>query len=297
MDENTILSYVSNKNTVPSEHYVVQKNYTLDLSCNIDTTIKLDCSILVISNIDNIDTIQDSAHIEKIDNEKLLYIQDVSSISIHSSIDQQVCVYEIINVVHSNVSNNMDFPYIETNNIFLIQNKNILSHELCDKIIEFYNSQLSYNDERWEASHNVFCKYIHLNSLNSEAAFYLDKEIFNVVNKVIHHLYFTYNVKSNGDSGYCIRKIYGPTRLHCDNVVEDSSQHAIGRRRVRNMSVIMCLNDDYDGGEFVFPTQNYSVKLNKGDIIAFPPYWTHPHKVNTPLNGTYRYTVNTWLYQ
>lgn len=57
------------------------------------------------------------------------------------------------------------------------------------------------------------------------------------------------------------------------------------------MSVIMCLNHDYDGGEFVFPTQNYSVNLKKGDIIAFPPDWTHP------LNGTYRYTVNTWLYQ
>jgi len=117
----------------------------------------------------------------QIDNEKLLYIQDVSSISIHSSIEQQVCVYEIINVVHSNVSINTDFPYIEAaSNIFLTQHKNILSHELCDKNIVFYNNQLRYDDERWEASWNVFCKYIHLNSLNSEDAFYLDKEIFNV---------------------------------------------------------------------------------------------------------------------
>jgi len=91
-----------------------------------------------------------------------------------------------------------------------------------------------------------------MNSINNEDAFHLDKDIFDIVNKVIHHMYFTYNVKSNGDSGYCIRKIYGPTRLHCDNVVEDSSQRAIGRRCVRNMSVIMCLNDDYHGGNSFF---------------------------------------------
>jgi len=297
MNESTILEYVSNKNTIPPEHYVVQKQYNLDLSSNIDKHIEFESSILVVANIDDINTIQDNIHIEKIVNEKLLYIQDISSVCIHSSIHQQICVYEIINVVESNVSIDKEFPYIETNNIFLIQNKNILSDELCDKIINFYDSQHQYRDERWEPSQNVFCKYIHLNSINSEDAFILDKEIFHVVNKVIHHLFFTYNVKSNGDSGYCIRKIYGPTRLHCDNVVENSSQRSIAQRRVRNMSVIMCLNDDYDGSEFVFPSQNYSVKMKKGDIIAFPPYWTHPHKVNSPLNGTYRYTVNTWLYQ
>lgn len=297
MDESTILEYVSNKNTIPPEHYVVQKQYNLDLSSNIDKHIEFESSILVVANIDDINTIQDNIHIEKIANEKLLYIQDISSVCIHSSIHQQICVYEIINVVESNVSIDTEFPYVETNNIFLIQNKNILSDELCDKIINFYDSQQQYRDERWEPSQNVFCKYIHLNSINSEDAFILDKDIFGVINKVIHHLFFTYNVKSNGDSGYCIRKIYGPTRLHCDNVVEDSSHRSIAYRKVRNMSVIMCLNDDYDGSEFVFPSQNYSVKMKKGDIIAFPPYWTHPHKVNSPLNGTYRYTVNTWLYQ
>ena len=63
------------------------------------------------------------------------------------------------------------------------------------------------------------------------------------------------------------------------------------------MSVIIALNDDYDGGEFYFPIQDYKIKLKKGDIILFPPYWTHPHKVYSPLNRTYRYTINSWLYQ
>ena len=61
------------------------------------------------------------------------------------------------------------------------------------------------------------------------------------------------------------------------------------------MSVIIALNDDYEGGELVFPNQDVVVKLKKGQAVAFPPYWTHPHYTNEPLNGTFRYTVNTWL--
>ena len=63
------------------------------------------------------------------------------------------------------------------------------------------------------------------------------------------------------------------------------------------MSIIICLNDDYEDGEFYFPIQDFRIKLKKGQIIAFPPYWTHQHMVSTPTNNTYRYTINTWLYE
>ena len=46
------------------------------------------------------------------------------------------------------------------------------------------------------------------------------------------------------------------------------------------------------------PFDNKELKgLKKGQIIAFPPYWTHKHMVNAPTNGTYRYTINTWLFE
>ena len=63
------------------------------------------------------------------------------------------------------------------------------------------------------------------------------------------------------------------------------------------MSVIIALNDDYEGGIFHFPHQNFTKKLGKGELIAFPPYWTHLHGVETPLNNTIRYTINTWLFE
>lgn len=60
-------------------------------------------------------------------------------------------------------------------------------------------------------------------------------------------------------------------------------------------SLVIGLNDDYDGGEFYFPNQKFKHKLKKGEIILFPPYWTHPHFTFPLLNRTYRYTINTWL--
>ena len=98
---------------------------------------------------------------------------------------------------------------------------------------------------------------------------------------------------------YCLRKIYGATREHKDGILSqnDKTNKSVFKNQIRNMSVIIALNDDYDGGEFYFPIQDYKIKLKKGDIILFPPYWTHPHKVNPPLNRTYRYTINTWLFQ
>ena len=84
------------------------------------------------------------------------------------------------------------------------------------------------------------------------------------------------------------RKINGATRMHTDGVLCPLSM------RGRIFSVIVALNSDYEGGEFEFPLQNIKVKLKAGEALIFPPYWTHPHCTNE-LNGTFRYTINTWL--
>jgi hypothetical protein len=71
----------------------------------------------------------------------------------------------------------------------------------------------------------------------------------------------------------------------------------ISSHRIRNFSVIICLNSNYEEGHFFFPKQNKLIKLEKGEIILFPPYWTHPHMVLSPTQNTYRYTLHTWLFE
>ena len=190
-----------------------------------------------------------------------------------------------------------------TNSIMIINNENILDSNYCDEIISIIDEVIDNKKnriEKWESNQNVNCLYFNsdCNILKKEEQIKkLDNDVFKIISKVIVKLNRDLDIICTGDSGYCFRKIYGATRLHKDGVVIDPVNNCLSIKKIRNMSVIIALNDDYEGGEFYFPKQDFRVKLKKGDIICFPPYYTHPHMVEAPLNRTYRYTINTWLFE
>ena len=164
--------------------------------------------------------------------------------------------------------------------IFLFDD--VISEELCNKIRSLI-IETEGKQEKWEPGQNVRCKYITDHPKD------IDDQIYKIVQNVVQLLVdCNPAIKINGDSGYQLREIYGETRLHYDGI-------DVTKGDPRCMSLIIALNDDYEGGEIYFPNQEYKIKLKRGQAIAFPPYWTHPHGVNTPLNGTLRYTINTWL--
>lgn len=51
------------------------------------------------------------------------------------------------------------------------------------------------------------------------------------------------------------------------------------------ISIIVYLNDDYDGGYLEFPFQNISVKPKAGRATIFPVGYTTPHQVTQVLNN------------
>jgi hypothetical protein len=171
-----------------------------------------------------------------------------------------------------------------------------IDESLCDELIHYINNVPDFHIEHWKEFSNVNSKFIPIINIKDNHTF--DNKLFNVIGKFIQYMVNNYNVNSKGDSGYCLRKIYGPTRQHVDGVFKDiNGDEPISIHKIRNLSIIIALNDDYEGGQFYFPSQDRVIKLKKGQLIAFPPYWTHPHTVFAPLNGTYRYTINTWLYE
>jgi 2OG-Fe(II) oxygenase superfamily len=126
------------------------------------------------------------------------------------------------------------------------------------------------------------------------------KIIRNVIGELDKNICFSYNC------GYNLRRIYGKTHNHIDALLGlhrsdivfiDSDEEEDKYEMVRNASLVFALNDDYIGGVFKFPKQNIELRMKKGSVLIFPPYWTHPHEVSTLENGTVRYTINTWAFQ
>lgn len=172
----------------------------------------------------------------------------------------------------------------------------------CEYFIDIIDKNVNLV-EKWGKQTNVCCQFVDADKVpgteqEPNLSKVIDKRIYNTIGSFIQKLKQDYAIVCSGDSGYCLRKIYGPTRLHTDGLtVEHIDNRFIPIRKIRKMSVIIALNEDYDEGTFHFPYQDYSIKLKKGDLIAFPPYWTHLHGVDSPANGTVRYTINTWLYE
>jgi predicted 2-oxoglutarate/Fe(II)-dependent dioxygenase YbiX len=66
----------------------------------------------------------------------------------------------------------------------------------------------------------------------------------------------------------------------------------------RSLSIIMNLNDDYEGGDVVFGDQRFKeikrISLKKGSLLAFPSNFLYPHMIEPITKGT-RYSIVAWL--
>jgi len=73
----------------------------------------------------------------------------------------------------------------------------------------------------------------------------------------------------------------------------DVTSHAGGKRM---LILMVYLNDDFGGGETVFPHYGDSIKPKKGNILMFPPMWMYLHRGNPPLApGFAKYFLMTYL--
>ena len=240
--------------------------------------------------------------------EEFLYIDNVENIIIDSNI---INIKEIKFIIFEDTCKQFKhnqkiiemFKRDTSNNIFIIEDKDIINNEDCDfyrEIIDNFIINNSFANLVWQAGNNVNCNTFMLDDKNFKFTNKsLIKEINNkttrIFNKLRTYLKENYEMNAKGDSGFQFRKIFGPTRVHKDGIYDTSNPVTLDVTRMA--SVIVCLNDDYEGGEFYFPIQDITVKLKKGQIIVFPPYWTHPHLTMDLKNRTYRYTINSWLYE
>jgi hypothetical protein len=181
-------------------------------------------------------------------------------------------------------------------NIYIVNG--VFENEKCNEIATFIKENKTlhkYIEVDKKYGNNVECTFININDnkISNKYILELDEVIKNKVFDIIKLVISKNDLFKNNvcDNGYTLRQIHGGTVIHTDGILQNYK----GCTRPRLLTIIINLNEDYDGGEFHFPKQDVKVKLKMGDAICFPPYWTHPHEVSPVLSGQYRYTINTWI--
>lgn len=185
-------------------------------------------------------------------------------------------------------------------NEYIYQQKNVLTSDLCDKIIQYYNdSKETYEgvtygglnknikdtrdliipstDPYWENINTVLYEslyaniLIYLKQINPDTVSY---RIF-PTNRLTESFFMIQKYQKNK----------GKYVYHNDSRFESS--------KYRVITFIWYLNNVEEGGETEFWGE-YSVKPEKGKLVLFPASWTFPHCGKMPISHD-KYIVTGWL--
>ena len=174
----------------------------------------------------------------------------------------------------------------------IVELKNIVPDEFLNRIIPLINKKAKKNMEvRSGVNKNVRnVKGYHLNFDTPTNIFY-----WNFIKKEIERLYIYYKAKFPRMMSSKINQIDllkysfgGKYEVHTDHFTTCT----------RHLSVIINLNDDYEGGDLIFTDQKGKeikrLKLAKGSIVFFPSNFMYPHGIEPIIKGT-RYSIVAWL--
>jgi len=175
--------------------------------------------------------------------------------------------------------------------------KNIISQELCNAIIEedFNYNESTYSthegqspdwkknkrvkmDEIWIRKDHVF--YEVLNHAVSDVAERYSEEVKKNKRDFVVQKTTDFRLNKYEKGGYM--------SLHSDNI-----HHSHGQQYgFPQATVLLFLNDNFKGGEFVVSELQLNIK--KGDAIIFPSNFMFPHEVKKVTQGT-RWSIVSWL--
>jgi len=174
----------------------------------------------------------------------------------------------------------------------VVEIKKVVSDDFIDKIIPLIDKKAVENLDvlggKDRSVRNV--KGYHLNFDTPTNLFY-----WQYVKKEIEKQFILYKAKFHRMETKTINQIDllkytpgGKYEVHTDNF----------SCTTRHVSVIINLNNEYEGGELIFTDQKFNeikrLKLDKGSIVFFPSNFMYPHGIQPITKGT-RYSIVAWL--
>ena len=178
----------------------------------------------------------------------------------------------------------------------------LLSHQECDEIVSILDSR-EWGDFQWYQNQEQvdLDKDSKMKStVNSpESTAIIQPHINDELHHAFHEKYNYYSIGPGGggsfweaSSGikfnkYAVGDYLSP---HYDHI-RDFFQGQF--RGIPVTSVVGVLNDDFEGGDFVF-WEEHTVNIKKGSVLVFPALYLFPREVTPVTQGT-RYSWIQWI--
>lgn len=170
--------------------------------------------------------------------------------------------------------------------------KNYLSDEYCDKIVKYLESDearahqnLISNEQESLTSENIVnSRHVLLPLCPNELRCDLLNLTFSTLCEVLSENYQV-TFESTDPPHFITYPTGGHMDVHIDSgyINEKQEYVEIGRR---DYSFLIYLNDDFEGGNIVFPKQQFYLPPQKGMLVAYPGNEEYPHGVMPVTKGT-----------
>jgi hypothetical protein len=179
-----------------------------------------------------------------------------------------------------------------------------LSKKLCRQTIKELKET---NEDNW-STHNFYNRttdeYVKLSGEKELSVMYginnnisttplIMEKLWHAINEYVRgHLKVHWFDSWAGYSHIRFNKYAGKTQMaqHCDHIdtIFDGT-----RRGVPILSVLINLNENYSGGDFIVLDKKIDFKT--GDVLIFPSNFMYPHRVTEVKRGI-RYSAISWVW-
>ena len=172
---------------------------------------------------------------------------------------------------------------------------NILSVDLCDKILGEYEDSSDWNHscvgqgtvDKTTRNCSIICmsNQIIIDN-NYESRKFIDSNIHSSLHEALKQYKILFpHFEPTIDTGYDLLRY---------NTGEFYTSHTDSfKEQQRSISCSISLNDDFVGGEFAFFDREIMIRLPKGSVVMFPSNFMYPHEIMPVIEGT-RYSIITW---
>ncbi len=181
---------------------------------------------------------------------------------------------------------------------FIWHGEEFIEPEFCDKLLEEYAPTNYWDQTLTGSGHDPNarkCQFIPISEQaiieeeNEDERREIDNQLFEIVKDIIEEYqsrHPEFDLEIQEDSGYELLKYE-----EGDFYIQHSDSF---KQQPRALTVIMSMNDAYEGGEVALFNRELVYKLDAGDVLVFPSNFMYPHEIMPVKSGT-RYSIITWV--